>query len=308
MSAVMSKPKLVIIAGPTGSGKSELSLVVAEALGGEIVNADSLAFYRHLNIGTAKPDLADRRRAPHHLIDVAEPDEDFSAADFMRLARPLVGDLWRKGAVPLAVGGTGLYLRSLVGGLFEGPAKNQAFRDELADLARNGHCLYEILQKKDPLAAAKIKPGDPARIIRALEVLELAGESIVALQERHKLADEPFDALTIVLDLPMAEIEERLRRRTKLMFEKGLLDEVEGLLARGFGPELKPMRSIGYRQCVEHLAGEKTLDETIEEVYLRSRQLAKRQRTWFRGQTKEALWLAPEPSQILETIRRFVQK
>jgi tRNA dimethylallyltransferase len=296
------KPRLVVIAGPTGTGKSDLALEVAQSFGGEIINADSLAFYRGLDIGTAKPSQDDQARVTHHLIDILDPCEDFSAADYVRLARPLIGDLWARGKLPLVVGGTGLYLRSLMGGLFEGPGRDQAYRKELKGLAAMGVDLHELLKKLDPVSAARIRPSDPVRTIRALEVLRLTGEGIASHQDRHALSDRPFETLMIVIDRPLEEMDERLRLRTRLMFERGLIGEVRRLLDLGYPPELKPFQSVGYRECLDVLEGKLDPEKAHELVFIRTRQLAKRQRTWFRGQAPGASWLYPE----LEPVKRLI--
>ncbi|MDR1309172.1 MAG: tRNA (adenosine(37)-N6)-dimethylallyltransferase MiaA [Deltaproteobacteria bacterium] len=301
------RPRLAIITGPTGSGKSELALAIALAIGGEIINADSLAFYRGLDIGTAKPSLADRARVPHHLVDILDPPDDFSAADFMRLARPLAKGLWDRGRPPLVVGGTGLYLRSLLGGLFEGPGRDQAFRDQLREMAGRGQDLHRLLSERDPVSARRIRPSDPARIVRALEVLHLTGEGISVHQDRHALSDRPFEALTVVIDRPLDEMDQRIRERTRRMFELGLLREAGDLLAKGYRPDLKPLRSVGYRECLDVLAGRLGLQEAQEQVFLRTRRLAKRQRTWFRGQAPQARWLYPDPGPVLDLVRGFLE-
>jgi tRNA dimethylallyltransferase len=298
-------PKLLVLAGPTGSGKSDLALATAEALGAEIVNADSVACYRGLDIGSAKPSPADQARVPHRLLDVVDPDQPFSAADYATLARSAVEAAARRGRPALAVGGTGLYIRSLVKGLFAGPGRDDAFRAELRAQAAAGVDLHALLRRRDPAAAVRLAPGDRARIERALEVFHLTGESIVAHQSRHGLAERFFRVLTVVVDRPVEELDERLRRRTKGMFEAGLVEETAGLLARGYDRSLPPMRSVGYLECLRLLAGELTRPEAEAAVQLRTRQLAKRQRTWFRNQSPEALRLPPEPEPLLKLARDF---
>ncbi|MDR1298025.1 MAG: tRNA (adenosine(37)-N6)-dimethylallyltransferase MiaA [Deltaproteobacteria bacterium] len=301
-----ARPRLVVVTGPTGTGKSELAVLAAEELGAEIVNCDSLAFYRHLDIGTAKPGPSDRARVPHHLLDILDPDEDFSAADFLRLARPLIAEIISRGKIPLVAGGTGLYLRSLTGGLFEGPGRDQRYRDELMESFARGTDPHALLTGLDPLAAARIKPSDTVRIVRALEVLKLTGRSIVALQQAHALADRPYETLVLVMDRPPEETEARLRLRTGAMLANGLVEETKSLLARGYGPRLKPLRSVGYRECLEYLDGRLTLAEARERIFIRTRQLAKRQRTWFRGQAPEARWTPPDPAVVMPLIREFL--
>lgn len=290
----MIQPKLAIITGPTGAGKSELALAAAEVLGGEIINADSLALYRGFDVGTAKPGPEERSRVPHHLIDVLDPNQSFDAAAYLRAARPLVEDLGRSGRPALAVGGTGFYLRSLTAGLFAGPGRDQAFRDRLSEEIAAGADLHARLAAVDPETAARLAPGDRVRIERALEVLHLSGRSISDWQREHGLAETPFRTLSIVLDRPTEELNFRLAERTRLMFEHGLVEEVEGLLAAGWSPDLKPFGSIGYKETLQHLAGQLSLDETSEKILTATRRYAKRQRTWFRGQMPEARWFHPD--------------
>jgi tRNA dimethylallyltransferase len=301
------KPKIVVISGSTGVGKSDIALNIAKLLGAEIINADSLAFYRGLDIGTAKPSLEDRTMVPHHLIDILDPREDFCAEDFIRLARPLIHKLWQNSKPILVVGGTGLYLRSLIEGLFEGAGRDQAFRDELKIAADSGVNLYELLAQRDPVAAAVIRSTDPVRIVRALEVFHLTGESIVSHQKRHALSDQPFRTLMVVIDRSMEEIEERIKLRTKLMFKRGILTEVNDLLNQGYSPELKPFRSVGYRECLDVLSGKLNQEKAEELINIRTRQLAKRQRTWFRGQAPQAQWFYPELEPVMRLITDFLK-
>jgi tRNA dimethylallyltransferase len=301
-----SKPKLVIITGPTGAGKSEAALFAAEALSAEIINADSVAFYRLLDIGSAKPTVAERERVRHHLIDVVDPDEDFNASDFMRVSRKIAQERIGRGGVPLVVGGTGLYLRSLEGGLFDGPGRDAAYRSHLEELRLAGGDLYEKLKREDPEAAAVIRPSDRSRIVRALEVRHLSGESIVGLQRRHALSDRPFETLTLVLDRPKEEMGLRIAARTKKMFDGGFAEEVEGILRLGYSPDLKPLMSVGYLECVDLIKGKINRAEAENLINLRTMRLAKRQRTWFRGQSPGAVWLAPDGREVLDRAGAFL--
>jgi tRNA dimethylallyltransferase len=285
------RPRLAILTGPTGAGKSELALAAALALGGEIINADSLALYRGFDLGTAKPSPADRARVPHHLVDVLDPDQAFDAAAYLKAARPLVLRLAQAGRPALAVGGTGFYLRALTRGLFNGPGRDEAFRAYLAAEAAEG--LHARLAAVDPLTAARVSPADRVRLERALEVHHLTGRPISQWQEEHGLRDKPFETLTLVLDRPLEELEARLRRRTDLMFELGLKAEVEKLLRAGWAPTLKPFGAIGYRETLDHLRGLVSLEQAREKTFLATRRYAKRQRTWFRGQMPGALWFHP---------------
>jgi tRNA dimethylallyltransferase len=296
----------VVLTGPTGVGKSALAAELAREISGEVINADSLAFYRGLDIGTAKPNAYERAMAPHHLLDVVEPDRDFTAADFLRLARPLIAELAANNRVPLVVGGTGLYLRSLLKGLFEGPARDEAFRASLWERAPDGPALHRMLEALDPLAAARLKPADRPRLERALEVLHLTGESILTHQARHGLSERPYDALTIIVDRGPEEMEARLAARTKAMYEGGLVEEVRALLARGYSPSLKPLRSVGYLEAAEVALGRLDRDSAEAATLVRTRQLAKRQRTWFRGQTPEGLWMEPSREAVVRVVKDFL--
>jgi tRNA dimethylallyltransferase len=298
------RPRLAILTGPTGAGKSELALAAALALGGEIINADSLALYRGFDLGTAKPSPDDRARVPHHLVDILDPDQNFDAAAYLKAARPLVRRLALSGRPALAVGGTGFYLRALTKGLFSGPGRDEAFRAELA--AETAENLHARLAAVDPRTAARLSPADRVRLERALEVHHQTGRPISQWQEEHGLRDKPFETLTLVLDRPPEELEARLRRRADLMFERGLKDEVEKLLRAGWAPTVKPFGAIGYRETLDHLRGLISLEEAREKTFLATRRYAKRQRTWFRGQMPEARWFHPDQAEtIVALLREF---
>ncbi|MBU2551427.1 MAG: tRNA (adenosine(37)-N6)-dimethylallyltransferase MiaA [Proteobacteria bacterium] len=290
-----AKPRVVDLAGPTGVGKTRLSLVLARTFGAEIVNADSMQVYRRLDIGTAKPTPDERAEAPHHLIDVVDPDQDFDAARFVGLARPLIADLDRRGGRALVVGGTGLYLRSLLRGLFQGPGRDAGIRSALqAEADRSGpEALYQRLTRVDPETAARIGPADRVRIVRALEVHDLTGRPISRFQEEHQLADNPFEVQFFCLNLPRAELYQRIEERTGRMFDDGLIEEVEGLLNRGYAPDLKPLKAIGYKQAVACLQGRLTVDRARAEIMKQTRRYAKRQLTWFRAQP-DVHWVSPD--------------
>lgn len=329
------KAPLVIISGPTGAGKSALALKLAKALKGEIINADSLALYRGFDIGTAKPDPSELASVPHHLVNILDPDEDFDAAAYLKLARPVVEELKARQTPSLAVGGAGFYLRALTQGIFEGPGRDDDFRRGLAKEAAEGADLHARLKKIDPEAAARLAPADRVRIERALEVFHLSGKPISRWQREHALSDRPFRTLAIVLDRPADELDERLRRRTGRMLQAGLVEEVEGLLKQGWSPELKPFGSIGYKETLEFLksgsskasgrakpppgpagpdAAEaaaahgpgRDYEELREKIFLATRRYAKRQRTWFRGQMPEAVWFHPDQIEdILPLVKNF---
>ncbi|MFH1135533.1 MAG: tRNA (adenosine(37)-N6)-dimethylallyltransferase MiaA [Pseudomonadota bacterium] len=286
--------KIVVISGPTGVGKTGLGIHLARHFGAEIVNADSLQVYRGLDIGTAKPTPLEQTQARHHLLDLVDPDEDFDAARYLDLARPLIQRLHDRGTRVLAVGGTGLYLRSLIKGLFKGPGGDAAVRERLKSQARaeGWPALHHRLAQVDPAAAARLHPHDRVRIERALEVHELTGRTISSFQAEHALADAPYDVLFFCLDLPREELYARIESRTRDMLDQGLLEETAGLLARGYSPDLKPLRSIGYKEAVAHLAGRATREETAREIMKQTRRFAKRQLTWHRSQP-DTVWLSP---------------
>ncbi len=287
--------RVVAIVGPTAVGKTELAIAVAEAVGGEIVSADSRQVYRHLDVGTAKPTAAERARVRHHVIDVVDPDAAFDAARYRTLALAAVGDIHARGRAVVICGGTGLYLRALLRGLFRGPAASPALRAELHALEVQGGdgTLHRRLAARDPLTAARLHPRDVFRIVRALEVLELTGRPISAWQDDHRFRDGGFDALVLGCDRPRDELAARIEARCRAMLAGGLCDEIAALGARGYGPELAPLRSVGYREIGAHLRGEIDLASAFAAFTGATRRLAKRQLTWFRADPATR-WLHPE--------------
>jgi tRNA dimethylallyltransferase len=276
-------------------GKTGLSLTLAERFGAHLVNADSLQVYRGLDIGTAKPTADEQARAPHHLIDVVEPDQDFDAAAYLRLARPLIRDLDRSGLPVVVVGGTGLYLRSLLQGLFEGPGCDPVIRAGLKEEARTlgREALHARLAGVDPAAAGRLHPRDLFRVVRALEVFEATGRPISELQAEHGLQENPYETLFYCLNLDREILYQRIEERAREMFGSGLVEEVAGLLDRGYSAQLKPFQSIGYKQVVQHLAGRLTREEARSETVKETRRLAKRQLTWYRAQPG-LRWVSPQ--------------
>jgi tRNA dimethylallyltransferase len=279
---------LIAIVGPTASGKSRLALRLARAHGGEIVSCDSQQVYRGLDIGTAKASPEERREVPHHLIDVVDPDREFSAAEYARRARSALAEITSRGRLPLVVGGTGLYLRALLEGLFAGPSRHQETRRRLETLAeRYGDLrLHRLLRHRDPEAAARISPRDRVRVVRALEVYRATGRP---LSEHHRAGTEPLRGYR-VLTLGLAPERTALRRvveeRTRDMLRGGLFDEVRGLLERGYGPELRPLQAIGYREAVAVIRGEMSAAEAEAAIVTATMRFAKRQMTWFRHQAR----------------------
>ena len=289
------KPKIVIILGPTGVGKTELTLVLAQAINAEIVNADSQQVYRYLDIGTSKPSKTELKRVRHHLIDVVNPDEEFNAAVYRQLATARIDEIVKRGAPAFVCGGTGLYLKTLTGGLFAGPGRDSELRAKLdREIAETGLVsVYHRLIAVDPGANRNIHPNDRQRIIRALEVYQSTGRPLSAWQNEHRFHEQSFDVLKIGLERERSELYDLINKRTESMIRMGLLDEVRGLMARGYSLDLKPLRSVGYRQMGEVIKEIKKLPEAVEEMKQETRRLAKRQLTWFRSDP-EIRWFHPE--------------
>jgi len=283
------------IVGPTGAGKSALAMEVAERLNCEIVNADSRQFYRGMDLGTAKPSAKDQARVPHHLIDVRNPDQSLDVAEFAQLARTAIEGIAARGRNPLVVGGSGLYLRVIRGGIFRGPAASPEIRDRLAKIAaENGVAqLHQTLREIDPEAANRIGVNDLYRIVRALEVFELTGETISAHQLRHRFADNGYDTLTVGVEVDRKKLYAAIDARFDAMVAAGLVAEVRALVEAGYSPGKPPLSTIGYKQIAAYLRGEIALDDAIAQARQESRRLAKRQLTWFRREP-EIVWLDPE--------------
>jgi len=282
---------LIAIVGPTGSGKSALALRIARELSGEIVSCDSLQVYRGLDIGSAKATPEERAEVRHHLLDLVEPDQEFSAAEYAREGRAALAGIAARGRLPIVAGGTGLYLKALLQGLFEGPARNAPLRRRLEALAeRHGDArLHRLLGRIDPESAARLAPRDRVRIIRALEVFWTTGRPLTALHREGAMPLGGFSTLILGIALDRTELRQRVERRAREMFEGGLLDEVRALLARGFPPDLRPLRAIGYRQAVAVALGGLGREDAERETVAETLRFAKRQRTWFRHQA-EVTW------------------
>ncbi len=279
---------LIAIVGPTGSGKSALALRIARELSGEIVSCDSLQVYRGLDIGSAKASPEERAEIRHHLLDVVEPDEEFSAAEYARQGRAALVEIAARGRLPIVAGGTGLYLKALLEGLFEGPSRNAPLRGRLEALAeRHGDTsLHRLLRRVDPESAARLAVRDRLRIIRALEVFWSTGRPLTALHREGTTPLRGFRAVVLGLALDRTELRQRVERRAREMFEGGLLDEVRALLARGLRPDLRPLRAIGYRQAVAVVLGRLGREEAERETVTETLRFAKRQLTWFRHQAQ----------------------
>ncbi len=284
MMSVSHEFPLLAIAGPTASGKSALALALAEQLHGEIVNYDSVQIYRGLVVGAGKVPPADRRGIPHHLLDCRDPEEVFTAGDYRREALATLAGIRERGKLPILVGGTGLYLRALVQGLFEGPARSEELRARLRVLAeqRGREHLHQLLRRLDATAASKIQPRDTQKTIRALEVCLLARQPISAMHASGRLRLEGFRVYKIGLDPDRTRLYQRINRRVDAMFAQGLLEETRALLARPQGAHLKVLGALGYRQARSVLLGQATLTDARRDTQAATRRYAKRQMTWFR--------------------------
>jgi tRNA dimethylallyltransferase len=281
--APLVDPALIVLCGPTASGKTALALALAEQFNGEIVSCDSVAVYRGMEIGTAKPTLDERARVPHHLIDIASPDEPCTAGDYSRLAREAIQGISQRGRLPVVAGGTGLYLRALLDGLFPAPQRHEPLRKKLRQRAeeKSPAHLHRILARLDPAAAALIHANDTPKVIRAIEVSLAGREPITTQWEQPRDPLTGYRTLRLGLNPPRAELYARINRRAAEMFDRGLVEETEQLVER-YGYECRALTSLGYTQAVQVLRREITRDEAVAQAQQGHRNYAKRQLTWFR--------------------------
>lgn len=304
------KPRLIAIVGPTGVGKTEMAIKLASEWNGEIISADSMQVYRMMDIGTAKPSLAERAIIRHHLIDVVNPDETFHAARFIRMAREIIAALHAEKTPIFIVGGSGLYIKTLLGGLLKGPGADDGIRTFYRRMLENhGKAyLYDKLKEKDEQAAARIDANDTVRIIRALEVWELSGESIVEKQLSHGFRETSYACLKIGLRLERHDLYARIDERTDQMVRAGFMEEVWGLLHRGYHERLKPMQALGYKHMVRCFKGIHELDETVRLMKRDTRHYAKRQMTWFSADG-DVEWMSPRELDVArERVASFLSR
>jgi tRNA dimethylallyltransferase len=302
------RPKLIVIAGPTASGKSSIAVNLAIHFDGEIINSDSMQVYRGMDVGTAKLLLEDRKGVAHHMIDIVDPDEDFNASRYRSLAEPIIKDIIGRKRVCFVVGGTGLYIKALLGGLLKCPPVNMKIRKELIrECEENGsRSLHERLKMLDPVSALNIHPNDSIRVIRAIEIIHLTDQTLSSLIVKHDFKERPFYALKICIYLERDQLYEKINNRSLLMIKSGLFEETNRLLQKGYSSDLRSMNSLGYRHAIKYLRGECGLEETILELQKDTRRYAKRQLTWFRAD-QEMIWSKGEDMDFIEKkIEQFI--
>lgn len=305
-ASIASQP-LVVLVGPTAIGKSRIAIEVAQALGTEILTADSTQVYRGMNIGTDTPSEEERQGVPHRLIDLVEPDEPFNVGEFRRQALPEISRLYEKGLLPLVVGGTGLYVRALLHGLWLGPPSDRALREQLEEEARDrgGGSMYQELGRVDPVTARRLHPRDTMKVLRALEVYRQTGAPLSKAHEKHGKEVTPFRALVLGLTMERAALYQRIDQRVDVELAKGLVDETRTLLAKGYSRGLVSMKSLGYRQMAGYLEGEYSFAEAVRRLKRDTRHFAKRQMTWFRKEPGLA-WVEVHPDESVQSVTQRI--
>lgn len=301
------KIPLIVVAGPTASGKSALALELCERYGGELVSADSMQIYRGLDIGTAKPTAEEQKRARHHMIDILDINEKFSAADYAAMAGKIIADIHKRGRLPVIAGGTGLYIDSVISGMeFSHSGENVKLRNSLARLAEEegAEALHGILRQKDPVAAEKIHPNNVKRVIRALEIIDATGKSIDESVKKPGGRDEKYNCLYIVISRDRDKLYERINLRVDEMVKAGIYEEAKWLFENVKDKSATAMQAIGYKEFIPVYEGQGELGEAIEILKRNTRRYAKRQITWF-SRHKDALFLSDPTADILEKEERF---
>ena len=288
-------PKIIVFCGPTGVGKTAMSLEAARKFDGEIVNADSMQVYRELDVGTAKPTAEEQSVTRHHLIDILEPTEEFDAARFVILAKKVITEIGAQGKIPLVVGGTGFYIKALIYGLPETALTDPAIRQHLKNEQEQfgSQALYDRLKKVDAVTAKRLHPNDTFRVIRALEVYAATGKPLSEIHAKHRFQTKRYEALKIGLNLPRQELYDRIDHRVLAMMDAGFLQEVEALMQKGYSADLKSMQALGYRHMTACLRGKLSFEEAVTTMQRDTRHYAKRQLTWFK-KDPEIHWLHPD--------------
>ncbi|HRY90807.1 MAG TPA: tRNA (adenosine(37)-N6)-dimethylallyltransferase MiaA [Candidatus Gracilibacteria bacterium] len=295
----LGRPPLIVVLGPTASGKTALSIKIAKAFDGEVVSADSRQIYKHMDIGTEKVTEAEKEGIPHYLIDVVSPNEDFSLAEYKRAALKVIGEILRRRKVPILCGGTGLYINAIVDN-YQIPHVPPQFdlRQELARYCEQHGvlALHDLLKERDPEAAAKIHPNNVRYVIRALEINLSGGD-----KKREEKGDQMFNVFSVGVDWPREDLYDRINRRVDSQLDRGLLNEVKTLMMRGYGSDLPSLTSIGYAEIISYLKGETDLQSALENIKKNTRNYAKRQLTWFRH-NQGVRWITPgDLNQLLMT-------
>ncbi len=300
--------KIITICGPTGIGKTGFAIELAEKFNGEIIGADSMQIYKYMDIGTAKPDDQERAAAVHHLVDFLDPASDFDAGKFVSKADKAITDICYRGKLPIIAGGTGLYIRALLYGLFRAsPACEQTLERLAFELEEKGNRhLHDRLVQCDPKAAQKIHPNDNFRLIRALEVYETTGEPISQRQQDHAFGENRYQSLTFGLTMDRTPLYDRINQRVDIMMDQGLLKEVQSLVDKGYSLDLKSMQSIGYRQMGMFMKGEVDFEEAVRLLKRDTRRYAKRQFTWFNKEPGLVWVKSDELEKAFELIQRFL--
>lgn len=299
------KQKLIVVAGPTASGKTRLAIDIAKSVNGEIVNADSMQIYKYMNIGSAKPTLEEQSEAKHHLIDFLEPDEEFSVADYTDLAHKVIAEIASRGKVPIMCGGTGLYINSVVNDITFGEIETDyKLREELNELAKQhgSQYLLDILKEFDPVSAQRLHPGNLRRIVRAIEFYRTTGIPISEHQEMTKQKESRYEPLMLCVKWDREVLYDRINKRVDIMLNDGLLDEVKRLMEMGYTKELNSMKGIGYKEIIDYFEGNMSLEDTVNLIKQSSRRYAKRQLTWFR-RDKRIHWLDANEDFLAEGIQ-----
>lgn len=297
---------LIVITGPTASGKTALSVRLAKELGAEIVNADSMQIYKYMDIGTAKPTVEEREGVPHHLIDIVNPDELFSVARYCECAKSAIDDIHSRRKTAVMVGGTGLYVDSLVNNIqFSETEPDEEYRQLLETEAqeRGNECIYEKLKAIDPESAAKIAVQDTKRIIRALEVYHVTGKTITWHNEQSRSVPSPYNTTMFAISMDRDALYDKINRRVDVMLELGLVDEVKKILEMGVDEKATSMQAIGYKEIVGYLKGEISLEKAADDIKQGSRRYAKRQLTWFR-RNSNINWIENDVEEILKVLNK----